>query len=204
MKKTLNDQGFTLIELLVVLMILTIVGGVALGIITGTLRGINKASSVNNIRQNGNYALSQISKTIAYAQNFCGVSTDNNPGILNNSCDVNGTNGSTYITDCPSTSTTVYKYIRVQSFDGGTTVYSCNGQTDSPPYTIASNGASLVDSSLYVTNCQILCNGSGTGVSPLVTISFTVQTFNPLNPAQLAEQKSSLDFETSVQPRNSN
>ena len=75
MKSLIKNNGFTLVELLVVIFILAIVGTVAFGIITGTLRGANKTGSINNIRQNGNYVIGQMTKMISYLE-FEGVSTD--------------------------------------------------------------------------------------------------------------------------------
>ena len=70
------ENGFTLIELLVSLLVLISVGVVTVGILTSSLRGATKANVVNNIRQNGSYAIIQMSRVIGYASTFNGVSTD--------------------------------------------------------------------------------------------------------------------------------
>ena len=63
-----NKKGFTLIELLASIAVIVVIGSVIAGIIKSSLRGSNKTNTIEAIRQNGNYALSQISKNIEYAQ----------------------------------------------------------------------------------------------------------------------------------------
>lgn len=59
-----RSSGFTLIELLVVMSVLSILGTVALSIFFSVLRGANKTNKISLIRQNGNYALNQVTRLI--------------------------------------------------------------------------------------------------------------------------------------------
>ena len=63
-----TSKGFTLIELLVVMGVLAIMGGVILSIFFSVLRGTNKTNQLIIVRQNGNYAISQMSKIIRNAK----------------------------------------------------------------------------------------------------------------------------------------
>ena len=64
LKKNNKQSGFSLIELLVVVGTLTAVSAVAAGILTISLRGTGKTTTLTNIRQSGGYVLSQITKTL--------------------------------------------------------------------------------------------------------------------------------------------
>ncbi len=201
MKKNLlanRIRGYTLIELLAVMVVMIATGTIITSILVTTLRGGNKGNTTNNVRQNGNYVITQMTKMIAYARSFDGVSTD----------------GTTYSPDCtvtippppnPTPTPIPYKYIKITSFDGGTTIFSCNGSTDIPPYTIASQsalsstGQSLIDSSLRITSCVFYCSQDNISASPRIDIDFTITS----GAASLfAESKSSISFQTSVTPRN--
>ncbi len=183
------EKGYTLVELLAVMSIVVVVGVIAAGILTSSLRGGSKSNVLDNVRQNGNFAITQISKMISYSQNFNGISTD----------------GSFYTTNCtqnipPSPSPTptpvVYKYIKITSFDGGQTIFSCNNST------IASNGASLIDtSSVSVVLCSFSCTQDNFGQAPTIGINLTLSQNNPNN---FAEKGAIIPFQTSVTIRNSN
>src|SRR5882672_8881209 len=66
----MKKNGFTLIELLTVVGILTAIGSIAVSVITVTLRGTRKTDLLESARQNGGAALSQIVKSIRYAQSL--------------------------------------------------------------------------------------------------------------------------------------
>lgn len=190
-----NKKGFTLIELLVVMLILGFIGSIAVGIVASALRGANKSAVITNIRQNGNYAISQMTKMIAYAQEFEGVckGTDDCTNPLN------------FSTSC-SNPAQVYKYLKIKNSDGGETIFSCNLAADSPANTIASvsanlnlsSGTPLTDTTdMKITTCNFYCASFSTTVSPTINITFTL-TSN----GTLAENISQISFETSVKPRN--
>jgi prepilin-type N-terminal cleavage/methylation domain-containing protein len=81
-------SGFTLIELLVVVGILSVIGSIVTGVITFSIRGTNKTNTIENLRQSGNYTISQMSKTIEFAESFDGLSNDG--AIYDKACPVDG------------------------------------------------------------------------------------------------------------------
>ncbi len=184
-----SEKGYTLVELLAVMAIVVVVGVIVAGILISSLRGGSKSNVLDSVRQNGNDAITQMSKMIIYAQNFNGVSTD---GVF-------------YKTNCtqaipPSPSPTpapiAYQYIKITSFDSGQTIFSCNGST------IASNGASLIDTSaVSLVLCSFTCTQTNFGQAPTIGINLTLSDNNPGN---FAEKKASVPFQTSVTIRNRN
>lgn len=61
-------KGFTLIELLVSMTIMMIVGMMIIIVFFSALRGANKSQVLISVRQNGNFALSQMSREIRQAE----------------------------------------------------------------------------------------------------------------------------------------
>ena len=183
-----RSEGFTLVELLSSIIVLVAVGSVITGIITSSLRGTNKTTTIENIRQNGNYALAQMSKNIEYAQVFNGFSND----------DVN------YVTSCPfslaptpAPVTTNYNFIKVTPLNSGTITYNC---TSSLPV-ITANGLPLVDTNVVsLLACTLSCIQTGLTDVPIIKIGFTL---GPKNPNNLVENSTPpILFETSLTIRN--
>lgn len=183
------ERGFTLVELLASIIVLVAVGSVISGIITSSLRGTNKTTTIENIRQNGNYTLSQVSKNIQYAQVFNGLSND----------------GINYVTTCPfsvaptpAPVTTTFNFIKVTLVKNNPIVYNC---TSSSPLTITENGASLIDTnSVSLTECTLACIQSRPTDVPIIKVSFKL---GPKNPNGLPENSTPpILFETSVTMRN--
>ena len=201
MKNIKNSQGYTLIELLAVMTIIVVVGVIVAGILVSSLRGGSKSNVLDNVRENGNFAITQISKMITYSQSFNGVSTD----------------GSFYTTNCapavstspspsptPTATPTAYKYLKISSFDGGQTIFSCTTELVNgiQVLRIASNSASLIDtSSVYLTSCSFTCTQTDIGHAPTISINLTLTQNNPNN---LVEKGAVVTFQTSVNIRNNN
>ena len=176
MKKNENlEKGFTLVELLVSMIILITVGTIMVSILVSSLRTGNKSQAINEVRQNGNYAITQMSKTISYAKIFNGLSND----------------GTNFLTTCDGS--TPYKYIQVTSFDNSVTSFSCGDSA------ILSNGSPLTgsDVSLKANSCSFICTKTASG-PPIIDIKFTLQ--EGVN--SLIENQSFIPFETSVTLRN--
>lgn len=187
--KIKSVKGFTLVELLAVMFILTTVGTIVVSILFSALRNGNKGNTINDVRQNGEFIVSQMSKMITYSSQFCGVSTD---GVGSaDSCDQNSA-GSTFTTDCTISPSPSYNYIKIGSFDGGQTVFSCSGGT------IASNGASMINTSGFnISSCSFTCSQSQ--ASRTIDINFTLEK---INSGVFVENNTSIPFETSVTLRN--
>lgn len=188
------QKGFTLIELLVVIVILVVLGSIITGVITFSLRGTNKANTIENIRQSGNYAISQIGKTIEYAKDFGGLSNDD---------------GVTYETSCPATlspapTSSSYKYIKITTFNSSSIIYSCSnvGGFETIAYEKPPDGAvSFIDNSVIkVVNCSFTCTVSSVTDPPIINISFLLE---PATTSTLVEKVATpIIFETSVTMRN--
>ncbi len=188
MKLKNNQKGYTIIELLAVLVVMVSVGVVITSVLFTSLRGTGKSTITNEIRQNGNYAINQMSRMIEFSQIFGGVSTD----------------GINYSANCvpevppsptPSPAIVQYSHIKVTSFDNVETIFSCSGD----PLTIASNGASLVDSErVAVTACYFTCTQVVLTEPPIINIYFTVSDKN----ANLVENQAVIPFETAVSMKN--
>lgn len=186
------QKGFTLVELLASIIVLVAVGSVVAGIISSSLRGANKTNTIENIRQNGNYALAQISKDIEYTLPFDGKNT----GLSND--------GATYATSCPFSLSptptpvaTAYSFITVESVNNRVTKYNCT----SSPAVLSANGASLIDIvSVSLLSCSFTCIQSKTTDIPIIKISFSI---GPKNSNGLVENSNPpIVFETSVTIRN--
>ena len=212
-KRILNFQsGYTLIELLAVITIVVVVGVIITGILISSLRGGSKSNVLDNVRQNGNSTITQMSKMIIYAQSFNGISDGT---FDNNGNRVYITNCSQIISSSPSPSSPPsptptpmpkeYQYIKITSFDGGITVFGCNDSNDIPPSTIASNGASMIDTTpetgVKVSSCSFTCSQDGYGFPPTIGINFTLSQNTT---SSFAEKQAIIPFQTSVTIRNNN
>lgn len=191
-KNSKLSKGFTLVELLASVIVLVAVGSVIAGIISSSLRGANKTNTIENIRQNGNYVLNQMSKDIEYARTFDGEST----GLSND-------DGATYATSCPFSLSptptqvaTTYSLITVESVNSRTIRYKC---TSTPPV-LSANETSLIDAaSVSLRNCVFSCSQTRATDVPIIKIKFELGQEN-LN--SLAENSGSIIFETSVTMKN--
>lgn len=180
------ESGFTLIEILVVIVVLMSTGIVIGAILFSSLRGASKANILTTAQQNGDYAMSQMVKTIRNAKSFGGVSIDEPE-----------TNDTGWLTDCSESELTHYRYVKITSPSNEEIVYSCKNES------IFFNAGSLIDESLVKTkegSCYFTCTQNNPTESPTIGINFTlVQTGNTTS----VEKAVSLPFSTSVRMRNS-
>jgi len=191
-KKTFNrfgSKGFTLFELLIVILLVAVVGGISTVILVSSLRGSDRTNSINKVRTNGYYAITQMTKMIKYAKSFDGISNadwHSNPNAWVGNCDS---------TPDPKT------YLKITSFDGGITFFTCvdaNGLPDRGE--ISSNSASLIDpNSVKVESCSITCRRVSTNEPATITIDFALSNVSGSN---LYEKQASIPFHTSVTMRN--
>lgn len=119
------EEGFTLVELLIATGIAIVVGSIIVAILVATLRNSSKSAILNAVRQNGDYTLSQMVRTIRGAKS------------LNSQC----------LSSPPPTSITITK------IDNTQVIYDCSGTTitengssllDTNIVTLVANSCSLV------------------------------------------------------------
>lgn len=175
--------GYTLIELLAVMIVMITVGVIVASILVSALRGTNKTNVIEDVRSNGNFTIQQMGKMIGFAQNFSGVSTD----------------GTNYTTNCTVPPSPQY-YIKIKSFDGKQTIFTCNLLANPP--TIASNGASFLDTNkVALDSCYFTCSQINISEPPVIGIQFIL---SQKGTSGFFERKATIPFETSVIMRNLN
>lgn len=190
-----SQKGFTLIEFLTVTVVIASIGLVIVGILTSALRGTNKTNVVNTVRQNGNQAIIQMTRTIEYAKSFDGVSVDGSTYTVN--CVQ-----ATVLTPTPTPTPTLYKYLKITAFDGGKIIYSCMSMPTPTPSYIASNSASLIDINsvkLVTDGCWFTCMQERVTSNPIIGIKFQLMQSGT---STFVENTASIPFETSITFRN--
>ncbi len=195
----LFSRGFTLIELLVVMTLLLAVGTIIGVILFSSLRGTSKTNTITAVRQNGNYAISQMVKTIRNANRFDGMSTD----------------GINYITNCsvptppvptPTSPPVVYNFIKITSVDGFQTTFICPDTSFSPSTIAAKNGGgvkvSLLDTTtVSLVSCLLTCTQASLSDAPTIGITFALKEQSGSSSLPV-EKTANVSFQTSVTLRN--
>lgn len=202
-KKTGDQSGFTLIELLAVMIIVMTIGTVIATIIISVIRGSNKTNVLNNVRQNGNSALLQMSKMIQYAQNFEGVSAD---------CTRSDCEDQTFTNSCsqdvpvgqPTPIPVSYEAIRIKSFDGGITTFVCDLTEDIPVIASMSASTSLLTDPdvVRVRDCSFTCKQDSFIGVYTIGINFSLSQKNASAQVDQSSGSSPVPFSTSVTFRN--
>lgn len=173
MKKRKNEIGFTLLELLVSIAIIAVIGIALASILASSLRDANKANTVTAVRQNGDYALLQMTKSIRDAASI------------------------TYPV-LPCSSGTPLDHVSVTALDNTPITYTC---TSGSPANITGPSGALIDTNVAkVSSCNFYCSQADSSQNPVIKIDFQL-TGN--SSSGLVEQQASLiDFQTSVVMRN--
>lgn len=169
------ERGFTLIELLVVMGVFLAVSAVVGGILFSTLRGSQKTTTLDEVRQNGNYAISTMTKSIRAAKSI------DSP------------------TNCTAPTPTPVQQIMFTPQTGSQTTFKCDYA--SIPKTITSNNNSLLDTTkvaLVEGSCSFTCT-QVSGQPPTIKIKFGL---SQVGTTIFTEQTAAVDFETSVTLRN--
>lgn len=194
MKKNNYQKGFTLIELLVVIVVLIATGTVIGSVLFSSLRGVNKTNVITVVRQNGDYAISQMAKTIRNAKKFEGVSLDDQA----------------YVTDCSQTSYVHYIYIKMTTPEDKQVTFSCshrdissrvcNPQDDCNSISFSS----LIDANFVSTDensCYFTCGQDNLTDAPTVGINFSLSQKGSRE-NMFVEKTATVKFQTSVSMRN--
>lgn len=187
--KNKNYPGFTLVEHLAVISVFVVVGVVTTGIFLGSFRATTKSDGLTLLRQNGDYAISQVEKQLRFATSVNGLSHDGNyPPTTINAC-----------TDLVGGPENEYNQLQITNADGGSTTYTCSVGANG---NIASNSANFLDNSV-VTNvdaCYFTCVKSSAYAAPVLTFHLTLA--QRVGTSSNPETQSTLDFQTSVTLRN--
>lgn len=150
-----SRRGYTIVELLAVAGILVVISGTIFGIIYFTIRGSNKTRQTTKITQNGRYSVAVLQ------------------GIISDSRNITRVDGK-YIADCTSNPSGINSITLIR-LDGGRTILTC-GLIDGV-YTIASNGASLLDTrNVKSSYCNFSCSqvAQDPYSIPIVNISYKI------------------------------
>lgn len=173
-----NSPGFTLVELLAVMVVFVAVGGIIIAIITAVLRGNNKTNALNSVQANGDYAISQLTKSIR--------------------------NATTLLNPFPCGSIeapTATSAVKLAFPDGSVTTFSCKDANNAT--NITSNSASLVNTNaVAVTSCNFTCGQNSPSDYPIVGITFSLQAKNANSLVETTASSSGVQFQTSIVIRN--
>jgi prepilin-type N-terminal cleavage/methylation domain-containing protein len=193
------QNGFTLIELLASTVVIVSVSAIIIGILSSTLRGANKTTTINVTRQNGTYTISQVSKMLRFARTIDAID-----GVSPSNCITN------VPLPTPQPSLTQHTSVQFTTIDGGQTTLACIPLSGglNPPYTIASNGASLLDTTAVQIPsgmCAITCDQSTQSDAMIIGVTFslkTLQAFGPFTLPEFIASSSAIEYKTSVILRN--
>ena len=179
--------GFTLIEILVAMAIIITSTTIVVAILVSSFRGNSKANISEEVRQNGNSAITRMSRVLQFADSFQGASV----------------NGSNYDPNCTNSGGIAYKYIKVTSNRQVKTL-SCQDSSGNPDVLIidSSGQSSFIDKTRVKINptdsCKFTCLQDNTSVAPVIGISFSLSDAG----GSVPEKKASISFSTSVRMRN--
>ena len=173
-----NSFGVTLIELLVAASIIITSTTVVLAMILSSFRSSNKISSNEIIRQNGNAAISQMSKMLQFAESFDGASE----------------NGVNYVDPCFATGDT-YSYLKI-TYQKQQKILSCtdDGVKINNVSIITTKNVKVVEST-----CNFICDQDNPTIAPVIGINFDLVLEGS---GAIPEKAGSLKFSTSVKMRN--
>lgn len=188
-----GQNGFTLVELLISTFLILSISSVVMTIFVAGLRGTNRSSAEADVRQNGNLAITQMSRMIRNAKTFDGVSLDGTTNFIDSCYD-----GISNPTPTPQS----FKGVRVTSFDGGTTTLKCPNVGGTMITSESATIAPLTDSTLVTvlpSSCYFTCQQESPTDPPVIGISFTVES---LSGSGTIGQSVGQTFQTTVLPRN--
>lgn len=195
-KNSVNfQQGYTLVELLVVILVVIITGVIIANTLFYTLKAGDKEKAISNLKQDGNFAISQMVKSITYAKSFDGFA------------DAAGT----FFNDCipqsaptPTPNPNQIRQIKITSFDGGQTTFICNPGACTGSTSISSKSAALAvaadltSSSVCVSECNFTCAQSSSFSPVTIGIHFRLQQKS----GNFSENQASIIFDTTATMRN--
>lgn len=175
-----SQQGFTLAELLAVMMIFAVVGSIIGTILVTSLRTSTKAGVITTVKQNGTFALTQMSKILRDAR------------ILKQP----------YPCGLPSDPTATSSVVIVTN-DGLPIQLACIEDTNGNLVNIASNGAYLLNTDeVMLSTCSFTCSQNSISDYPIIGVDFSLNATGSGNFAENTASASAIDFSSSITLRN--
>ena len=177
-----TSYGFTLIELVVVMGVLITIGVITVSVLINSLRLNNKTYVIAHVRDNGQYAITQMSNMIRYASRLDEPTT----------CQV-----------APPFPLAQFDHIKITNYNGGQTVFRC--ENSATPIYISSNSAAIINPDavkIPVGACYFTCYKTSQIDAPTIGIHFELQQ---ISSSSLVEQTAGLGpipFDSSVTMRN--
>jgi prepilin-type N-terminal cleavage/methylation domain-containing protein len=175
-----SQKGFTLAELLAVMMVFAVVGSIIGAILVTSLRTSTKAGVITTVKQNGTFALTQMSKILRDARILkepypCGLPSD------------------------PTATSSVL----VVTNDGLPIRLECVNDVNGDPINIASNGAYLLDTAeVSLATCSFTCSQNSISDYPIIGINFSLNATGSGNFAENTASASAIGFSSSITLRN--
>lgn len=167
-------KGFTLIELLAAIIVLIAVGTVIGAILFSTFRGTNKTNTLTSVRQNGYFAIAQVSKMLR------GATRLDYPYPC--------------LTPQPS-----YSSITFTSADGGQTKFECSGSTIA-----SNNASLLDTSAVTLDSCYFTCTQDRATELPAIGINLFLRQKTITSLTDFTASATAIPFQTSIILRNIN
>lgn len=183
MKSKKNILGFTLIEILVGISIIITASTIVIAILVSSFRTSSKTTASDIVRQNGNNAITQLSKMIQFSDGFRGVSVDSTE----------------YIESCVASGSQPYYYLKIL-IGNEEKIISCNNSKG-----ILINGEYLFDQkrvSLVSGSCKFSCSQKNLKETPVIGIDFSLMSSLSDSSSTLPEKNTVINFKTSVKMRN--
>ena len=173
-----KQKGFTLVEMLAVVVVFIVIGSIMLSILITSFRTSHKTDTISLVRENGNYALTQMAKTIRDARGL--------------------------VTPFPCVTPAVVSTITILTPDHDQVTYDCTAPPSPTPATIASNSATILDTTaVSVSSCSFTCTQESKSELPIITINFSLRQPGATPSGAFGEQSiSDIPFRTSVVMRN--
>ena len=171
----LSENGFTLIEMLSVMVIFVVIGSILLTILVTSLRTSHKTDTLTLVRENGNYVLTQMAKTIRDSRGL--------------------------ISPFPCVPSVTVDTISVLTPDQDVVTFACTTPPNPTPATISSNSASLLDTgNVTMTDCSFTCTQRTSSDLPIIQINFSLKQQSTSTAAE--NTTTIIPFQTSIVMRN--
>lgn len=185
MKSSKNILGFTLVEILVGISIIITASTIVIAILVSSFRTSSKTTSGDIVRQNGNNAITLLSKKIQFADGFGGVSLVLDP--------------TKYITSCVALGSQSYNYLKILT-GNEEKIISCDDTKG-----ILIDDKPLFDQkrvSLVPGSCKFTCSQKDLKNTPVIGINFSLKSGMSSASNALPEKNTTIDFKTSIKMRN--